>query len=242
MCKQTGAVSSTPFTGAGLIVYWLCAPRHLTGSKKIFPCLCHKTLAGRSMVQNITTMDTPFLMPVEKPSGLLWKLIYLFTRLRFGKVITPIKVTWVRMPVSFGSFSDKISQLDKKLKLPAETVMLVREQVARINVCLFCIDIGRAQTIAASMDQAKFDELENYSTSARFSAKEKVLLDFVTMLARDRKMEQEMFNKLAAYYDERSICEIVWITASEFYYNIGNIGLNIHSDRLCDIAKKKRGS
>ena len=184
-------------------------------------------------------MDTPFLTPIEKPKGLLWKLLYYMTRKRFGKVITPLKVMAVRMPAGFGSFSGKIGQLDKKLKLPAETVMLVREQVARINVCLFCMDIGRAHTIMASMNQAKFDALNGYAASSLFSAKEKALLDFVTMLARDRKMDQDTFSRLAAHYDERSICEIIWITATEFYYNIGNIGLNIHSDMLCDIARKK---
>jgi alkylhydroperoxidase family enzyme len=184
-------------------------------------------------------MDTPFLLPIEKPKGLLWKMLYSWTRKRYGKVITPLKVMAARMPISFGSFSGKISQLDQKLQLPAETVMLIREQVAHINLCLFCIDIGRAHTIMSSMNQAKFDALEHYQASVLFSEKEKALLDFVTMLARDRKMERDVFDKLAAHYDERSICEIVWVTATEFYYNIGNIGLNIHSDMLCDIARKK---
>ena len=184
-------------------------------------------------------MDTPFLTPIEKPTSLRWKLVYFFTRLRFGKVITPLKVMAARLPIAFGSFSGKIGQLDKKLQLPAETVMLIRERVAQINVCLFCIDIGRAYTIMSSMNQAKFDALPDYQTSPLFTEKEKVLLDFVTMLARDRKMDSWQFNQLAQYYDERSICEIIWITATEFYYNIGNIGLNIHSDMLCDIARKK---
>ena len=184
-------------------------------------------------------MDTPFLTPIDKPKSLLWKLIYFFTRKRFGKVITPLKVMAVRLPIAFGSFSGKIGQLDKKLKLPAETVMLVRERVAQLNVCLFCIDIGRAYTILAAMNQAKFDALSAYSASPLFSEKEKVLLDFVTRLTRDRQMEAELFDKLAQHYDERSICEIIWIVASEFYYNMGNIGLNIHSDMICDIAQKK---
>ena len=184
-------------------------------------------------------IDTPFLTPIEKPKGLLWKLVYYFTRKRFGKVLTPLKVMAARLPLSFGSFSGKIGQLDKKLQLPDETVMLIREQVARINVCYFCMDIGRSQTIMASMDQAKFDALNDYQTSELFNAKEKALLDFVTRLARDRKMERELFDKLASHYDERAICEVVWIVATEFYYNIGNIGLNIHSDMLCDIAKRK---
>lgn len=184
-------------------------------------------------------MDTPFLAPIEKPKGLLWKLLYFYVKKRFGKVMTPLKVQAARLPISFATFSAKIDQLDGKLKLPAETVMLVRQKVAEINVCLFCMDIGRAKTIASSMSQAKFDELAEYQTSSHFSEKEKVLLDFVTMLARDRKMEKELFDKLAQHYDERSICEIAWITATEFYYNIGNIALNVHSDMLCDIAKMR---
>lgn len=144
------------------------------------------------------------------------------------------------MPLAFGSFSGKIGQLDKRLLLPAETIMLVRQKVAEINVCLFCIDIGRSLTIVSSMNQAKFDELHDYQSSRLFSEKEKILLDFVTMLTRDRRMEQDLFNKLAQHYGERSICEIVWICATEFYYNIGNIGLNIHSDMLCDLAKRQK--
>ncbi|OQP48077.1 hypothetical protein A4H97_30045 [Niastella yeongjuensis] len=185
-------------------------------------------------------MDAPFLTPIENPKGLLWKLLYFYCKKKFGKVMTPLKVMAARMPLGFGSFSGKINQLDGKLQLPAETVMLVRQKVAEINVCLFCIDIGRAKTIEASMDQAKFDELADYQTNNRFSEKEKALLDFVTRLARDRKMEKELFDKLAKHYDERSICEIVWIVATEFYYNIGNIGLNVHSDMFCDITKMRK--
>jgi alkylhydroperoxidase family enzyme len=185
-------------------------------------------------------MDSPYLAPIEKPRGLMWKFIYSYSRKHFGKVMTPLKVMAVRMPFKFAAFSGKISQLDKKLQLPAETVMLVRQRVAEVNLCLFCIDIGRSKTIAASMNQAKFDELPNYTTSSLFSEKEKTLLDFVTVLSRDRKMEPEMFRKLSRYYSEREICEIVWITATEFYYNIGNIGLNIHSDMLCDIARGRK--
>jgi hypothetical protein len=32
---------------------------------------------------------------------------------------------------------------------------------------------------------------------------------------------------------------MVWLVASEHFYNMTNIGLNIHSDLLCDMARKK---
>src|SRR5580765_6898473 len=108
-------------------------------------------------------MDT-FLPPIEKPQGLIMKLAYYFSRRQFGKVLTPLKVHSARMPPAFGLFYAKIGKLDKKLTLNPETVLLIREHVARINVCLFCIDISRSFTIKASMNQAKFHALEQYRT------------------------------------------------------------------------------
>jgi len=182
-------------------------------------------------------MDT-FLIPIEKPDGLMMKLAYYFTRRQFGKVLTPLKVFSARLPAAFGMFYGKVSKLDKKLVLPAEMVMLIREQVARVNICLFCIDIGRAFTIEASMNQAKFDALEQYSTSPLFTDAERAALDYVTELTKDKKANAEKFARMADYYSEREVCEIVWLVATEHVYNMTNIGLNIHSDLLCDLAKK----
>jgi alkylhydroperoxidase family enzyme len=116
--------------------------------------------------------------------------------------------------------------------------MLIREQVAHTNVCLFCIDIGRYFTIKASMNEAKFNELGQYRTSPLFTDAERAALDYATELTRNRKIEPDTFARLARYYSERQICEIVWLVASEHFYNISNIGLNIHSDMLCQIGKQ----
>lgn len=51
--------------------------------------------------------------------------------------------------------------------------MLIREQVAQIYVCLFCIDIGRYFTIKQSMNQDKFDALGQYRASSLFSDAER---------------------------------------------------------------------
>jgi alkylhydroperoxidase family enzyme len=188
---------------------------------------------------SIASADTTFLPPIEDPPGLMMKFVYAMTRRQFGKVLTPLKVFSARMPVAFGLFTAKISKLDKKLLLPPETAMLIREHVARVNVCLFCIDIGRSFTIKASMNQAKFDALEQYRSSALFSDAERAALDYVTELTKDKKVEPNTFARMASHYSERAICEIVWLVASEHFYNLTNIGLNIHSDMLCDISRKK---
>jgi alkylhydroperoxidase family enzyme len=184
-------------------------------------------------------MDT-FLSPIEEPQGLMMKLAYYFSRRQFGKVLTPLKVHSARLPFAFGLFYGKVGQLDKKLTLPPELVMLIREQVARINVCLFCMDIGRSFTIKASMNEAKFDALEQYRTSELFTDAERAALDYVTKLTKEKKVDPSTFSHVSHHYSEREICEIVWLVASEHLYNMTNIGLNIHSDMLCDISRKRQ--
>ena len=166
--------------------------------------------------------------------------MYYFTHRQFGKVLTPLKVHSARLPPAFGLFYTKIAKLDKRPTLSPETALLIREQVARINVCLFCMDIGWAFTIKASMNQAKFDALEQYRTSSLFTDAERAALDYVTELTKAKKVDPDTFARLFRHYSEREICEIVWLVASEHLYNMTNIGLNIHSDMLCDISSKKQ--
>ena len=182
-------------------------------------------------------MDT-YLEPVEEPQGLAIKMAYAMARRQFGKVPTPVKVVYARMPLAFGMFVGKIAKLDQKLELSPETAMLIREQVAHINICEFCMDIGRAFVVKARMNEAKFDALLNYKESPLFNDAERAALDYVTELTRDRKVAPETFERLRRHYSERAICEIVWLVASEHFYNMTNLGLNIHSDMLCDIARK----
>src|SRR5947207_5830944 len=118
----------------------------------------------------------------------------------------------------------------------------MREQIALINFCQFFMDITRAFTIQASMKQAKFDALAQYRTSSLVTDAERAALDYVTELTKDKKVNPDTFARLASHYSEREICEMVWLVASEHLYNMTNIGLNIHSDRLCDISKKRKAA
>jgi alkylhydroperoxidase family enzyme len=79
-----------------------------------------------------------------------------------------------------------------------------------------------------------------YRTSSLFTDAERVALDYVTELTKDKKVDPDTFARLSRHYSEREICEIVWLVASEHLYNMTNIGLNIHSEMLCDISSKKK--
>jgi alkylhydroperoxidase family enzyme len=182
---------------------------------------------------------TTYLTPVEKPRNLVLKLLYRMLRRRFGKVMTPLTVFSARMPLSFMSFYGKVSRLDKKLTIPASTAVVVRERVASINTCLFCMDAARFYALAQSPDNAaRFDALESYGTSPLFTDAERAALDYATELTSNKAVAPATFERLTHFYSEREICDLVWLVASEHLYNVSNIGLNIGSDNLCAVPPR----
>jgi AhpD family alkylhydroperoxidase len=179
---------------------------------------------------------TPLLAPVQKPRHPMLKLGYFFTRKQLGTVPGPLSVFCARMPFAFTGFYGKLPKLDKKLSLPSETALLIRQQVARTNVCAYCIDANRYAAIKKSTaNEAKFDLLDDYHTSPLFTDAERAALDYVTEVTNDKDVRADTFASLQRYYDERQICEIAWLVASEHLYNINNIALGIGSDGYCKL-------
>jgi len=175
----------------------------------------------------------------------MMKMVYAMDRRTTGKVTAPVSVFAARMPIAFGNFYGKLSRLDKKLKLPRPTVLVIREQVASINMCMFCMDAARWFALKeASENQARFDALPQYRTSPLFSDAERAALDYASELTRNETLNPETFAPLRKFYSEREICDIVWLVASEHIYNVTNRGLGILSEGLCELslARPKRGS
>jgi hypothetical protein len=138
------------------------------------------------------------------------------------------------MPAAFTRFYMKPGMLDRKLKLSAATVVLVRQLVASTNLCLFCMDANRWSAINRSgVDQAKLDALGDFRASPLFSDHERAALGFAQELTRDRRVNPATFAELARHYSEQEICEIVFLVSSEHLYNINNLGLNIGSAGIC---------
>ncbi len=138
-----------------------------------------------------------YLPPIERPRGLFLKLMYFFMRRQFGKVMTPIAVFSARMPLAFLFYYGKVSKLDKKLQLPAGTAVLIREQVATLNTCLFCMDASRWYATKASPDNAaRFDALGEYPTSPLFTEAERAALDYATGAHHQPGGQPETFSRL----------------------------------------------
>jgi hypothetical protein len=65
-------------------------------------------MSGSSSLPKAEPMNEPFLPPIEKPNGLIMKLVYAMSRRQFGKVLTPLKGYAARLPNAFGTFYGRV--------------------------------------------------------------------------------------------------------------------------------------
>ena len=180
------------------------------------------------------------LAPIENPSGLMMKFIYWLSRRQFGKVMTPLKVVFARLPLSFGNYVQKLEKLEQKYELPKYLAVLVRTHVAQLNSCAFCIDIGKLEVIKHFPDQReKFFNVSSYKTSALFTEGEKAALLFAEELTLHKRISDETFAEAQKHFSERELVEIAWAVTREHIYNLMNLAFDIESDGLCELPEAK---
>ncbi len=173
------------------------------------------------------------LTPIENPKQPLMKLAYWMCKRMFGKVISPMKKVYVRMPFSFLNWSRKINTLEKQLALPQDLVLLIKIHVAQLNSCHFCIDIGKAKSIGKFERQERFFKVAEFEVSELFSERERLALRFATELTVRKRVSTETYALCQQVFSEEELIGIAWTVAVEHYYNIVNVAFEIESDGLC---------
>lgn len=179
------------------------------------------------------------LEPIENPKGLMMRIAYWMTRRQLGKVITPMKVMFPRMP-KVVRLSYEIQKFEMKgIRLDRELHFMVGILAAQINGCGFCVDIGRAIAIREHLRMEKFNALSEYRTSPLFSARERAALAYAEEATRNKRVSDATFEELRKHFSEWEIMEITWVNAVENYFNLINLPLEIESDGLCAIAQAR---
>jgi AhpD family alkylhydroperoxidase len=177
------------------------------------------------------------LKPIEKPKGLMMRIAFWMARRQLGKVITPMKVLYTRVPgLLKPSYAIQKFEMNG-MKLEPSLKFMVANLTAQINGCGFCIDIGRAVAMRGSVPMEKLDALLEYKTSPLFSERERAALAYAEEATRRKRVSDATFAALRKNFSEPEIVEITWLNAVENYYNLINLPLEIESDGLCAIVQ-----
>ena len=176
------------------------------------------------------------LKPIEQPPTLKMRLVYGLSRRRFGKVITPLKVAYARVPAALPIGRAIADYLESGCRLDPALRMLLQTHIAHLNNCTFCVDIGEAQALRRGLDQAKLRATHAYATDPRFDARERAAIAYVDEATKNKHVSDATFEALRAHFSEEEIVEITLLLAIEHYFNLMNLPLGIESDGLCALV------
>ena len=178
---------------------------------------------------------TPRISPIENPKTLMAKVIFYFIKRDLGKVITPAKVIYARYP-GIGLAVKKIYDVEKDFKYINEgTRFLIQNFVATLNGCTFCMDISKRKSVDKNIGMDKFYDLWNYSTSNKYTDREKAIFHFVEEMTKHITVSDDNYEELKTHCSDEEIIEIVYTASSENFLNRLIKPLNIGSDELCEI-------
>ena len=180
------------------------------------------------------------LTPIDRPPTLLSRIMFAVFRRMLGKVPTPYRVVFTRLPQALFAHVMMVGVLDRRLRLDPDLKVLISSHAATLNGCTFCVDI--VQAIALLRRPAISDKLARlhaWRTDPAFSERERAALTYVEQITRDRRVDEATFATLRRHFDEREIVEITWANALEQYFNAINIGLDIGSDGFCALPARQ---
>ena len=181
---------------------------------------------------------TAILVPIDKPKGLLMRVAFTMSKRQFGKVLSALQVLYARKP-GLALIAQKIASMQTKLSLDPEIKALVQVQTARMNGCTFCEDIALAQAYQKSIGVQRFAQLASCQTSSQFTDKEKAALALTEHATRDRKVPDAVWKRVKQYFSEVEIVELVWLNASENYFNLQAAVLGLESNGLAHGGLKR---
>jgi len=194
-----------------------------THRPRLFHCApyCGKLSSGEQMMR---------LEPIEKPKGLLMRIAFWMTQRQFGKVMTPMKVLYPRMPRMMKLSYEIVKFEMKGIRLEPEIHYLVVTLASQINGCGFCLDLGRAVAIREHLGMEKFNALAEYRTSSLFSDRERAALAYVEEATRHKRVSDATFEVLRQHFSE-----------VENYCNLDQPAARVRIGRLL-LNRPRRGS
>ncbi|BCM91008.1 hypothetical protein IAD21_02872 [Abditibacteriota bacterium] len=175
----------------------------------------------------------PHLSPIEHPKSLFLRVLYAYSRRRFGKVLTVMKIVYARQP-RLALLAQKVVQTQEKLSLEPSLRFLIQAKVSQLNGCAFCEDITLAQALQKNIGLDRFRDLFDISNSTSFSPREKAALAFVEEATVARKVSEATWQQVRSYFSDTEIVELTWLNASENYFNLQAAVLGIGSDCLAE--------
>jgi len=144
---------------------------------------------------------------------------------------------WARVPKLFAAVALLYGAIDRR-KSPLSPVLrsLVTVRVSQINWCRFCVDINSLTLAKRTGSMEKVEALEHWRESDLFDRNEKIALEYAEAITySDRQVNDELFARLKAVFDEDAIIELTGLIAFQNLSSKFNSALEVPAQGFCKI-------
>lgn len=171
------------------------------------------------------------LPPLERPRGLVSRLLFRAMRRRYGRVPTAFGVVYARAPALVWMTLGFV-MASRWLRIGPELSHLLRFALASRAGCTFCADLTLAEAMRAHIGRERFARVRDFEDAECFDERARAALAYAAIVHETLRVPDDAFARLRRSFDEREIVEIVWLCAVERYFNGMALPLRIGSDEL----------
>lgn len=157
-------------------------------------------------------------------------------RRKYGEVLQAA-LLWARSPklfigvaLLFGMVDRRSSPIDPALR------SLVTVRVSQINDCPFCVDINSTTLLKRGVSVEKVEALQTWRQSSLFDQREQTVLEYAEAMTRpDQSVDDEIVNRLRAYFDDDGIVELTGLIAFQNMSSMFNSTFGVPAQGFCKL-------
>jgi AhpD family alkylhydroperoxidase len=172
-------------------------------------------------------------LPAARPRDPVARLAYAVSRRRYGHVLGPIAVT-AHNPTLLAGYSTFELALERANRVDRRLEELGAMRAATMTGCPFCIDFGSAFLGKLGFTPEQVREVASWRESDAYSDDERLVLEYAeAMTATPVDVNDELFDRLRARFDEAAIVELTAAIALENYRGRFNHAMGLGSEGFC---------
>jgi alkylhydroperoxidase family enzyme len=172
---------------------------------------------------------------VENPKGIIQRLSFGYSRLRFTKVVEPARAAanHAGVLVGMGALETVVGMSWKKLD--GHLRWLAIEAVAGAIGCTWCTDYGYYEAVQEGVDPAKIRDVFCWRESSVYDDRERAVLEYAEVsTGTPVVVPEDLVRRLHEVFSESEIVELAGWVALENFRSRFNAGMGLKSEGFSD--------
>ena len=172
---------------------------------------------------------------VQKPTGLVQRYAWRYSRRQFGKVVEPVQAAAHHRGVTVASGALEMAVARGWTALDEQLRWLALQATSAAIGCSWCIDFGYYESVQSGADPRKVRDVTRWQDSDAYDERERLVLEYTAAVnTTPSSVTAGLVERLREHFSEKEIVELTAWIALENYRSRFNAGLGLSSEGFSD--------